>query len=253
VTDESNEEVHIWSVGSVIPMTITLDHLFDPWGLFVTIDGSIYIGSETNGRVEKWTSNGTKGTVVMNVFGTCAGLFVDIMNHLYCSLGDRHQVVKQSLDNNSDVPIIVAGNGTKGSTNNMLDGPRGIFVTTNLDLYVADCWNDRIQFFKLEQRDGITVTESISTSSINLRRPTGVFLDADGYLFIVDNSNHRIIGSRSNGFYCVVGCSSVYGSTSSHLYYPYTATFDSYGNIFVSDQENNRIQKFKLMTNTSSK
>jgi hypothetical protein len=38
VTDESNEEIHIWSADSVIPTTITLDHPFHPWSLFVTIN-----------------------------------------------------------------------------------------------------------------------------------------------------------------------------------------------------------------------
>jgi hypothetical protein len=253
VTNEYNAQLRIWSVGSTIPTTIILEHSSKPWGLFVTINGDIYIGSETNGNVEKWTLNETKGTVVMDDVGSCPGLFVDITNHLYCSSGERHLVIKQSLNNGSNKSVIVAGNGTQGLGNNMLNGPRGIFVTIHFDLYIADCWNHRVQLFKPGQSDGITVTGSISTSSMNLRNPTGVVLDADDYLFIVDNGNHRIIGLGSNGFYCVVGCSGDLGSTSSHLHFPYTAIFDNYGNIFVSDQDNHRIQKFILMTNTSSK
>ena len=253
VTDEYNEKIRIWSVGSDIPATITLDHSFEPWGLFVTIDGDIYIGSDLTNEVEKWTLNATTGDIAMNAFGSCAGLFVDITNHLYCSLGAGHQVVKQSLDNDSSLMVIVVGNGTKGSADNMLNEPRGIFVTVNLDIYVADCRNNRVQFFKYGQSDGVTITGGISISSINLHLPTCVFLDADGYLFIVDNANHRIIGSRSNGFYCIAGCSSKAGSTSSHLHFPYAAAFDSHGNIFIADQENHRVQKFLLITDTTGK
>ena len=253
VTNEFHEQILIWSVDSVILTTIILDRSFEPWGLFVTINGDIYIGSDTNHQVEKWTPDGIRGTVVMNVPGSCAGLFVDIKNYLYCSVGDRHQILKQSLDNDSSVTVIVAGNGSQGLANNMLNGPRGIFVTITFDLYVADCWNNRVQLFKSGKQDGMTVAGSTSTSSIRLDHPTAVFLDADDYLFIIDNGNHRVLGLGSNGFYCIAGCSSNYGPTSSHLYFPYGGVFDNYGNIFIADQDNNRIQKFILMTNTSSK
>lgn len=253
VIDEFNEELHIWSVDSVNPITIILGDGFDPWGLFVTIDGSIYIGSGSSGEVKKWTSNAAEGIVVMDASGACSALFVDIDNYLYCSLGAEHQVIKQSLDGDPDTLIIVAGNRTEGSADNMLNVPRGIYVTITFDLYVADFANHRIQFFKSGQLNGLTVAKSISVLDLNLYYPTGVFLDADDYLFIVDYGNDRIIGSGSNGFYCIVGCLGGYGSTSSYLYYPYALTFDSYGNIFVSDSENNRIQKFILMTNTFSK
>ncbi len=253
VIDLSNEEVDRWSVGSITPTTIILDHLLSPWGLFVTIDGDIYIGSDANGNVKKWTSNEMNGTVVMNVSSYCCGLFIDIANNLYCSLGDEHQVVKQALNDSTNMPTIVAGNGTKGLADNMFNQPRGIFVDINFNLYVADCFNNRIQLFKFGLLHGITVAGSADTSDINLRYPTAVFLDADDHLFIVDNGNHRIVRSQSNGLYCIVGCSGVPGSTPDHLHYPYAAAFDSYGNIFVADQNNNRIQKFTLLINTFSK
>ncbi|CAF1193465.1 unnamed protein product [Adineta steineri] len=252
VTDEYNGEIEIWNVEDLVPKTIKLDDSFEPWGLFVTIDENIYVGSEPNKNVEKWTLNETRGTIAMNTFDSCPGMFVDIKNNIYCSLGESHKVIKQSLDNDSNIILVVAGNGSQGSANNMLNRPRGIFVTISFDLYVADCFNDRIQLFKSGQLNGITITESISTSSFNLLRPTGVFLDSDNYIYIVDNANHRIIGSRSTGFYCIAGCTSKPGSTSTHLDYPYAAVFDKFGNIFVTDQDNNRIQKFLLITNNSN-
>lgn len=251
--NEYTEEILIWSVDGNHSKKIVLNENFDPWSFFVTIDGDIYIGSYVNHRVERWTLDGVKGVVVMNVSSGCAALFVDIENHLYCSMGEGHQVVKQSLDNNSDLVIIVAGTGVQGSADNMLNGPRGIFVTTKFDLYVADCMNHRIQFFEFDRLDGITITEPTSKSNINVHYPTSVFLDGDGYLFIVDNGNHRIMTLRSNGFLCIIGCSGIPGSTSSQWHYPYAAAFDSFGNIFVADQNNHRIQKFNLLSDTFGK
>jgi hypothetical protein len=42
-------------------------------------------------------------------------------------------------------------------------------------------------------------------------------------------------------------------SASYQLSDPWAASFDSAGNIFVSDQGNNRIQKFSLLTDSSGK
>lgn len=180
LVNEYSEEIQIWNIDNILQKIIILDSSVEPWGLFVTNNGNIYIGSDLeNGQVTKWTQNETKGIIVMNSSGSCPGLFVDINNNIYCSSGNKHQVIKQSLGENFSVPSIVAGNGIKGSNANMLDGPRGIFVTLKFDLYLADCWNNRIQFFK------------------------------SGHL----NRNHHIIGSGSNGFYCIIGCSNIHGST----------------------------------------
>ena len=165
-----------------------------------------------------------------------------------------HQIVKKSLNTVSNALTITAGTGIFGSTANQLNYPNGIFVDINLDLYVADCWNNRIQLFRLGELNGITVAGNTSlNTTITLRYPTGIVLDGDNYLFIVDSTNNRIVGSGPNGFRCLVGCSGLPGSASNQLNYPHTLSFDSYGNMFVTDWGNNRIQKFVLLTNLCGK
>jgi hypothetical protein len=78
-------------------------------------------------------------------------------------------------------------------------------------------------------------------------------LDASGYLFITDYDNHRIIATGPIGLRCIVGCSGYGGSAANELYYPRSLSFDSYGNIYVTDTENQRIQKFFLATNSCCK
>ena len=68
-------------------------------------------------------------------------------------------------------------------------------------------------------------------------------------LFITDNGNQRIIGSDENGFRCIVGCSGRSGLASNQLNAPRNIAFDSFGNLFVVDQYNDRIQKFVLSSN----
>jgi hypothetical protein len=123
----------------------------------------------------------------------------------------------------------------------------------NLDLYVADCGNDRVQLIKREQSYGITVAGSTSLyPTITLSCPSGVSLDASKYLFIVDQGNHRIVGSGTNGFRCQVGCYGR-GSQSNQLNNPSSFSFDRSGNMFVADENNNRIQKIIYVEKSCSK
>ncbi|CAF1286485.1 unnamed protein product [Adineta steineri] len=161
----------------------------------------------------------------------------------------RHQVVKRSLDDPVMTPSIVAGTGIEGSASNELSSPQGIFVNVNLDLYVADCGNDRVQLFQPGQLDGITVAGSGSASAtISLDCPSSIVLDAANHLFIADLNNYRIVGSGVNGFRCLVGCYGYgTGSQSNQLTYPGAFSFDRSGNILVIDRINRRIQKFQML------
>ena len=252
VNSEVTKEIHMWNLNSNTSTSIIANNRAFFYSLFVTVREDIYISNSVSSAVEKWTQNATEGTIVAHGF-VCYGLFVDISNHLYCSFYTGNQVVKKSLNDDSSVGIIVAGNGTAGIASNMLDGPYGMFVTISYDLYVADSWNHRVQLFKPDQLDGITVAGGISMPTVKLNRPVAVFFDMDDYLYIVEAGHNRIIRLRSNMFYCIVGCSAVSGAAPHQLNFPVGAAFDTHGNIFVADYLNSRIQKFILLTNTSSK
>lgn len=198
------------------------------------------------GQVVKWSMNGTDSTAVMNVTQACTGLFISLNNTLYCSMIDFHQVVTRSLDDSSNELTIIAGAGCSGSSSDKLSNPYGIFVDITLNLYVADYGNHRIQLFRSGELNGTTVAGDTAPGTIILSYPMGVILDEDGYLFILDSNNNRIVGSGPTGFRCVAGCSSISGSASDQLSYPRTMAFDSYGNLFVMDANNARLQKFVL-------
>jgi sugar lactone lactonase YvrE len=253
IASTSDNRILVFSEGSMTPMRNISDDLISPSSLFVTVDGNIYADNRMNNRVDMWTSNATNSVPVMYLISPCFGLFVDIANNLYCSSPSNHRVIKKSLDDQSNTSMTVAGVGSNGSASDMLSFPVGIFVDINFDLYVADSGNDRIQLFRYGQLNGITVVGSgSSTTTITLKGPTGIVLDADNYLFIADRGNHRIIGSGPNGFRCLVGCSGS-GSASNQLGLPSSLSFDSYGNIFVVDLNNNRVQKFILEFNSCGK
>ena len=223
-----------------------------PSDVFVTSGGVIYVDNGAlEHRVDKWTVNASSATTAMWVNGTCFGLFVDIHDNLYCSSeAYESRVTKRWLNGPLTDTIVVAGNGTVGSTSEMLDGPRGIFVDLNLRVYVADCRNNRIQLFPYGQSNGTTVAGNGATGSMNLNCPVDVILDANEYLFIADYESHRIIAAGPHGSRCIVGCTGTFGATPDRLQHPTSLSFDSKGNLFVSDGSNNRIQKFLIVTNS---
>ncbi|CAF0805286.1 unnamed protein product [Adineta steineri] len=249
VVNRENNTIVMWQEENVNPTMIIPGSFIGPNSLFVTSNGDIYIddGYE-NAQVQRWSAKTNNFVTVMNVSTSCYGLFVDINDTLYCSMYSYDQVVKRSLNDAVMASNrVAAGTGIPGSASNQLDSPRGIFVDVNLDLYVADCGNNRVQLFQSGESNGITVAGSTSRNpTITLRCPSGIILDAEKYLFIVDSGNHRIVRSSLNGFRCVVGCSGV-GSQSNQLSNPSSLSFDGSGNIFVADQRNHRIQKFKYM------
>lgn len=224
--------------------------LNNPYSLFVTTGGDICVDNGGNKRVDKWSLNATTGVSVMNVSSKCYNLFIDIANTLYCSNDNEHKVVKVSLNGHPNDVTIAAGNGTSGTGPYMLKWPNGLVVDAELNLYVADCGNNRIQLFQPGQLNGTTITGNGMAGSITFDCPNGLTIDADGYLFIVDEGNGRVIGSGPNGFRCLVGCTGSSGSTSNKLNAPQEISFDTYGNMFISDKGNNRIQKFLFIKNS---
>jgi tripartite motif-containing protein 71 len=250
VADRENGRIQVWFEGNKTVSSSIFGNISNPYSLFITINGDIYID---NNGVDKLEFNATSGSQVMTVDEECYGLFVDINDILYCSILDLHQVITQSLNTSTNTSKLVAGTGCPGNTPDMLYYPCGIFVDVNFDLYVADCGNNRIQIFRSGEINGITMVIPGVSGSFPLNCPTGVVLDGDKNLFIVDSRNHRIIGSGSTGFRCLLGCSGLPGSTPNQLSYPETMAFDSHGNLFVTDTQNSRIQKFTLLNNSLSK
>ncbi|CAF4174194.1 unnamed protein product, partial [Adineta steineri] len=253
VCEYSQNIIQVWLENSTIPIRNISGGLSSPYAMFVTVNRDVYVDNgNANSQVDKWAVNKTAGISVMTVKAACWGLFVDIYNNIYCSQYTIHQVVTKSLNSNSNMWIVAAGTDCQGSTSNTLYNPRGIFVDTDLNLYVADYNNNRIQLFLSNQLNAITVAGTGASSTITLSGPSGVVLDADDYLFITDSTNQRIIGSGPNGFRCLVGCSQAIGSASNQFHFPVTMVFDTYGNMLITDDFNHRVQKFYLTTNIYS-
>lgn len=73
-------------------------------------------------------------------------------------------------------------------------------------------------------------------------------------MYIADTGNNRIVRWTENyaaGGICIVGCTGTVGLGPTQLYTPRDLKFDASGNLYVSDQGNNRIQKFMIDTTSN--
>ena len=246
--------IHVWDNDKNLNSSrIISSNLSDPRSIFVAINDDIYIDNRNNRRVEKWIAETNTWMTVMSVQSSCVGLFIDICNNLYCSMYDNHQVVKKWLNDTSDTRTIVAGTGIQGYESDMLIRPWGIFVDINLNLYVAEHGNNQIRLFGFGERNGtIIVGKGSSPATIELNCPIGIVLDGDQYIFIIDNNNHRIVGSDERGFRCIFSCTG-WGHSSYSLMFPVGLSFDSYGNLYVTDYEHHRLQKVHLSKQSCGK
>ena len=244
-----NDELLFWPEGSTSSVKLSGVKLAEYGSMFVTIDGDVYFEKDgEQGKIYKWSKNTTTTVLVKEFEELCYSLFIDIDNTLYCSVHNGAKVLATSLNDNQSDLTIVAGTGSPGLSSTKLQNPRGIFVNINFDLYVADTGNGRIQLFRSGEQNATTVAGCGTPQNLTLIYPTDVVLDADGNLYIVESHKNRIIRSGFDQHQCIVGC-----TTTIELNRPYSMRFDSYGNIYIADTDNHRIQKFTLVTNLCGK
>ena len=174
------------------------------------------------------------------------------------------------------VPSIstVAGNGYPSysgdgisATSAELNDPPGVAVDSAGNIYIADQGNNRIR--KVDTSGNISTVAGNGTGgysgdggaaiSAELYDPTGVAVDSAGNIYIADSSNNRIRKVNTSGNISTVAGNGTGGysgdgaaATSAELYDPTGVAVDSAGNIYIAEQNNNRIRKVSTSGNIST-
>jgi sugar lactone lactonase YvrE len=144
--------------------------------------------------------------------------------------------------------VIVAGTGISGSNANQLNYPVGVCIDSFGNLYIADYWNNRIQKWAPGATEGVTVagTGTAGRNANQLSYPVGVCIDSFGNLYIADYKNHRIqkwAPGATEGV-TVAGTTGTSGPNANQLNFPIGLCIDSFGNLYIADIDNHRIQKW---------
>ena len=255
----------------------TAARLSSPFAVAIDGTGNMYIADRDNNCIRKVTTSGIISTFAGNATlgysgdggaATAAqlagpiGLAVDATGNVYIAdyYNNRIRMV-------TPLGIIstVAGNGTQGysgdgaSANNAeLANPTGVTVDVSGNIYIADYTNNRVRMVKANTGlistiagNGIAAYHgdggAADTSSLN--HPWGVAFGS-GNLFIADYANHRIRKVSNTGKISTVtgnGIEGYFGDCgtpiAAEVYYPAGLALDTYGNLFIADNKNNRVRK----------
>jgi DNA-binding beta-propeller fold protein YncE len=77
-----------------------------------------------------------------------------------------------------------------------------------------------------------------------MESPKGLHVDAQGFIFVADTGNHRIIKFDSKGKFLMQW--GTYGNGLGQFNLPSALASDGSGEVYVVDKENNRLQHFKV-------
>lgn len=222
-----------------------------PSHIFIDSADNLWISDYANNRIQKWSVGASSGTTEAGdvnglsglnpgLLANPRGLTLDQNGILYVVEESNHRV--QVFIMGSLVGRIVAGsNGTATAAMDGLSSPFVIAVGNNTTMFIADCGNQRILQWRLNDT-------MASDSIVDLVTPFGKIYSmrlapwSANTLYISDEANNRIVvwtmGSLTPDF----ELSQV--DSWSTLVRPRGIVFDSYGNLLVVDVGNNRIVRY---------
>jgi hypothetical protein len=257
-----------------------------PSGVAVDTAGNIYIADYGNSRVRKVDAitgvittiagtgtsgyGGDGGPATNAPLRDPRGVAVDTAFNIY--IADTGNSRIRMITGSSGVITTIAGTGVDGyngdnitATTARLNYPSGVAVDTAGSIYIADSDNDRIR--KVTGSPGVITTiagtgapgyngDGGQATSARLNDPRGVAVDTAGDIYIADFFNHRIrkITGSPGVITTIAGDgTSGYGgdggpATSAQLSNPIGVAVDPAGNLYIADNNNNRIRKVRLAT-----
>jgi trimeric autotransporter adhesin len=228
----------------------------------------------TSGSITTIAGNNTEGYSGDNGLATSASLYapssvaVDSAGNLYIADSGNNRV--REVAATTGIITTIAGTGTPGYSGDngaavsaTLNKPSAVVEGSTGTLYVLDTGNNVVRL--LNTTGTITTIAGNGTAgysgdngpatSATLHSPYGLNIDNSGNLYIADSGNNvvRIVSTTSiistiagNG---TAGYSGDNGAAiSATLDNPQGVTIDSQGNIYISDQGNNRVREVNTPT-----
>jgi sugar lactone lactonase YvrE len=261
------------TAGYVDNETGTDAQFYAPAGLTVDGQGNIYVADYGNNVIRKITAAGAVSTYAGNgvaayvdgaainvaAFSGPSGVALDVQGNLYVADRNNNMIRKITA---AGVVSRIAGITTAGYVNTTVDAansvygsfkkPVGIAVDAQGVMYVADGGNSAIR--QITPAGVITTIAGGPGQSALIGDASALTIDGAGDLFISDASGRIIELTSTKTLYHLAGASAVFGyadgsGTAAQFSSPRGIAVNTAGEIYVADQNNNRIRKVIVQVN----
>jgi len=234
----------------------------DPLGICVRVAGT----------ERDWDYSGSGGPALRAGLNP-RGVAIDLAGNLYLSDASNNRIRKLAAITGGITTL--AGDGTRGfsgdgglATSAQLDGPTGVAVDIQGNLYIADGTADgNTRIRKVATATGLITTvagtglqgysgDGGAATLAQFSSLGGLATDASGNLYIADNFNNRIrMVSAATGVITTVAGNGVAGlsgdgglAINAEFNNPLSVAVDAAGNLFIADSGNYRIRKVTAAT-----
>jgi hypothetical protein len=189
---DDKKRLQVFPSGSLVGRTLW--HGFDSI-VFINENGTVYTASD-DGTMKRWRENAEEGEKINCQCNQCSRVWFDSEEQdLYIVECYRSRVTKCNINTNTTMTI--AGiTDMDGSSNETLSYPYTMYVNNKKDIYIADVNNQRIQKWTQNATTGRTIagqTRKTDHSNASLYRPYDIIVDNNGFMYIADMINHRIL------------------------------------------------------------
>ena len=216
----------------------TIAGVRSPWGIAINHKGEIVVSERGSGHISTYTPSGKKIQTIDLKGLVLFGLILDREGNIIVGEETNHFIRKYSPEGK-----LLASVGTEGTGPLQFDNTYGIAINTRNDkVYVADCFNHRIQVLNSDLTFSTTFGKQ-GKGKGQFDFPTGIACDSAGNVYVTDNNNHHVqVFTAAGKFLRMFG---KHGEGRGELDFPIGIALDlSSKHVYISETNNHRISVF---------
>jgi trimeric autotransporter adhesin len=230
----------------------------------VDTSGILTIITDTTGSFGTG-ADGDGGPALTATLSSPCGLALDTFNNVYFSDIDNNRIRK--IDMSTGIISTYAATGVDGyggdggpATSALINIPEGLAYSSDGRLYICDAANNRIRYVDASGTmhtlagQNMYFNDGIPATNAEILAPTGVVSDAAGNVYIADPQNYRVRKIDPSGIITTFAGNGIGNgnipfagdngpATDATFNYPTALATDAAGNVYIADEQNNRIRK----------